>query len=205
MLYSAEVLRFAYPHGFGGFIQGVPEDLVAKLLDEPTLGAAGWKSRPVEIFEARRIHPDFTYILEGKHLPRAVNVGDSYYLVALTPVRLTDKDTPTGCIENRLKEHLPSGVTVQVLSAATGRCEVHGGLRAASREVRPNRSYLPAGSVWLFRLAGPDDSPAAAQLRAEALRGLNNAHLLGDRGETSFGFGHTVVGLGPTTGKENEE
>ena len=38
--------------------------------------------------------------------------------------------------------------------------------------------------------------------RARALRVLNDAHVLGPRSDASFGYGHTLVGVGPKMTEE---
>ncbi|MEZ5584375.1 MAG: hypothetical protein R3F37_17915 [Candidatus Competibacteraceae bacterium] len=63
---------------------------------------------------------------------------------------------------------------------------------SASGHSRPNRAYVPAGSAWWITLEGGDETR-----RAAALRLLNNAHVLGEPKEAAFGYGHTLVGLGP--------
>ena len=93
---------------------------------------------------------------------------------------------------------LPRDVRVRIHAALTGTPQIIGGYAMASGSSRPNRVYVPAGSAWWCTLEGGDTHQGAATLRL-----LNNAHTLGEPREALFGFGHTLVGLGPTIEETN--
>lgn len=187
MLYFLNTLRFhqagGLPCGLLGWLRGgLAERIPADALED-SLGAAGRKEKPAEFMAAPAFVPAFADLLGGRHLPDAVGEGDRFWLITLTPVALADPARPL----ERLGE-----VRIRTLGMLSGTPLTLGGYSLASKASRPNRRFLPAGTCWLFRLEGGD-----ARSRAAVLRQLNDAHLLGDRNLAGFGFGHTLVGLGP--------
>lgn len=186
-LYFAQALRFASESGLFGSLQG---PLAAGLSTQAlTQGAvpAGRKGRLAAFRAVSSLHPDWTFVMQGRHLPDTVDRDKQcFWLVALTPAFLTDPHRP-------LDRFIASGdVAVSVEAALTGAPMTVGGFEMASGRPRPNRLYVPAGSVWLIRLDGGTPDTRAATLRA-----LNNHHPLGDPTEAAMGFGHTLVGRGP--------
>ena len=184
LLYFAEGLRFQPRSGFAGELLAPVR--AASL--EDGAGQTGRKGRLVRFSSVEQWHADWRYLMDGSHLPEAVAEGTCFWLVALTPARLDNVHRPA------LRPALPLGVTVDFCAALTGRATALGGYELASRRARPNRLYLPAGSAWLIRLNG-----GTAELRAAALRALNDRHPLGPAEEAAMGFGHTIVGVGPLT------
>jgi CRISPR type III-B/RAMP module-associated protein Cmr3 len=200
MLFSNEVLRFKDRSGLAGWLE-VPSstDIAEDALTRGALASCGWKSRPAVLEELPDLDPDFQHVLEGRHLPNEVDEEQAFFLTALTPVYCERDVYAHGAIEHAMTTHAswPADVQVCVLASMTGPARVIGGLEAVSKKPRPNRSCWDAGSAWLFVLRGGD-----SRTRASALRVLNNAHTLGRRNDTSFGYGHTLTGVGP---KVNEE
>lgn len=201
-LFFAEVLRFRHPCGFAGWLSAtLPAAIPANALVRGELAACGWRRRPVALEALPDLDPDFAAILEGDHLPDRVTERDGFYLTALTPVPCSHgQATEVERAALRLPDW-PSGIALRVLGSLTGRPQILGGLEAASQRPRPNRSYWEAGSSWLVALQGGADSEAGELLRGRALKALNDAHFLGGE-EASFGYGHTVVGLGPKLDSE---
>ncbi|MFO0762670.1 MAG: type III-B CRISPR module-associated Cmr3 family protein [Byssovorax sp.] len=197
MLYFNQVLRFAGSSGLAGWLRGsLPGSIPPDALTRGDLCTCGYKSRPAVLEGLPDLDPDWLHVTNGDHLPKLAGEADTFFLVALTPIPIPPGDRPAiEIVANDLALHgsLPAGVSVRVLAALTGRPRVIGGIEAASRRTRPNRSYWEAGSAFLFELSG--GSPAE---RAQALRSLNNTHPLGSRDEASFGYGHTLVAIGET-------
>ncbi|KYF57863.1 hypothetical protein BE04_20310 [Sorangium cellulosum] len=206
MLFFGDVLRFRDRSGIAGWLSApLPPSIPRDALTRGDLAACGWRSRPAVLEELPPVDLDFTHLLEGRHLPVDVPEHQGFFLVALTPVPCKGSGlSAVASVEADLllNAPLPGGVTVHVLAALTGPPRVIGGLLAASKVPRPNRSYWEAGSTWLFVLRGGGAGASGAAARGEALRRLNDAHVLGDRGEASFGYGHTLVGVGPTVDVE---
>jgi CRISPR-associated protein Cmr3 len=142
--------------------------------------------------EAAEFHPQWVEIKAGAHLPPAVAENDYFWLLALTPSRIEKPSAP------ELNISFQGGVRLIIRAALTGPPETLGGYQMATGRSRPNRSFVPAGSSWLFRLEGGDE-----KTRAQALRQLHDKHVLGPAHEACFGFGHTLVGLGPLKGGES--
>ncbi len=186
-LYFAQALRFASGSGLFGILQGpLATGLRAQSLTQGAV-QTGRKGRLAAFRPVPSLHPDWTHVMQGRHLPETVDKGqDRFWLLALTPAFLTDPRQP-------LDRFTASGdVTVTVEAALTGAPMTVGGFEMASGRPRPNRLYVPAGSVWLIRLDG-----GTPEARAATLRALNNHHPLGDPTEAAMGFGHTLVGRGP--------
>lgn len=182
-LYFTHALRFTPGSGFYEEFAGVlPSRLRDRALSDGA-GQIGRKGRLARLVAAPRMHPDWDAVMEGAHLPEEVADRDEFWLLALTPVFLTDPRTPA-------LHDLPGGrVTVTIRAALTGKLETVGGFDLASGRPRPNRRLVPAGSAWRIRLSG-----GTARDRAATLRALHNHHPLGDRAEAAMGFGHTLIG-----------
>lgn len=188
MLYFLGTLRFEQsaqaPSGLLGWLRGDWDEGIPETALASGLAGAGRKERPVAFIEPPALDPVFQDLLDGHHLPTAVDPDELFWLVTTTPVAL---DSPTAPVDA-----LGDGVRFETVALLSGQSVTLGGYRYADARTRPNREYLAAGTCWLFRLTGGD-----AVSRAEALRRLNNCHRFGDPLEAAFGFGHTLVGLGP--------
>lgn len=186
-LYFAQALRFAPGSGLFGRLDGpLAAGLSAQSLTQGAV-QAGRKGRLAAFRPVPSLHPDWAHVMQGRHLPETVNWDEErFWLVALTPAFLTDPGQPLD------RFTASGGVTVIVEAALTGASMTVGGFEMVSGRPRPNRLYVPAGSVWLIRLDG-----STPEARAAALRALNNHHILGDPTEAAMGFGHTLVGRGP--------
>lgn len=205
MLFFGEVLRFKYPCGLAGWLTAPAVlDIPADALTRGDLAACGWKSRPAILEELPAVDPDFQHVVDGAHLPSNASEDQGFFLVALTPVPCGEDHSAVEAAQRYLdaRAHLSASVEVEVLAALTGPPRVIGGLEAASKKPRPNRSYWEAGSTWLVVLRGGGDGEHGAAVRGKALRALNNAHVLAGSGEASFGYGHTLVGVGPRVDKQ---
>lgn len=203
MLFSAEVLRFRAsgrrPSGLAGWLSAsLPPGIPADALTHGDLATCGWRSRPVVLEALPQVDPDFEHVTRGDHLPDQATEDQGFFLTALTPAPCAVGQSSIQAVQRSLvaDPRWPAAVEVRVLASLTGAPRVIGGLETASRRPRPNRSYWEAGSAWIFVLRG--GTPAA---RAEALRALNDAHVLG-REEASFGYGHTLVGVGPRVNED---
>jgi hypothetical protein len=197
MLFTAGVLRFrtsGCPSGLAGWLSAsLPPRIPADALTRGDLATCGWRSRPVVLEALPPVDPDFEHVTRGNHLPDKASEGQVFFLVAVTPAPCATEYSSIHAVERSIADHprWPAAVEVRVLASMTGAPRVIGGMETASRRPRPNRSYWEAGSAWAFVLRG--GTPVA---RAEALRALNDSHVLG-RAEASFGYGHTLVGIGP--------
>jgi CRISPR type III-B/RAMP module-associated protein Cmr3 len=194
MLFSAGVLRFRTSSGLAGWLSAsLPPGIPADALARGDLATCGWRSRPVVLDALPPIDPDFEHVIQGGHLPGDATEAQGFFLVALTPAPCAVGQSSIDAVERSITGYSrwPAAVEVRVLASMTGVPHVIGGLETVSRRPRPNRSYWEAGSAWIFVLRG--GTPAT---RAEALRVLNDAHILGGK-EASFGYGHTLVGVGP--------
>jgi CRISPR-associated protein Cmr3 len=189
LLYFAEALRFdpdfeKHPSGLFGELRATlspPLDAAALAAGSGQLGRKGRLGR-FSVVEV--LHPDWEHVMNGDHLPGEVADDMLFWLVAITPVRLSDPTAPS------LDAAVPSGVSVRFVAALTGRPMPLGGYQLAKRGVRPTRLYVPAGSAWLFQVSG-----GLSAGRAAALRALHGRHPLGPRQEAAMGFGHTLVGI----------
>lgn len=200
MLYFADVLRFRYPSGIAGFLDApLPPRIPRDALSRGDMATCGWRSRPAVLEALPRLDPDFEILLRGEHLPQSVAEDQGFFLVALTPLQCGKEEIAHGAIERDVTRlpSWPAGVRICVMASLTGPRRVIGGLEMASMRPRPNRSYWEAGSAWLFTLRGGGEGERGASARARALQALNDAHALGPREEASFGYGHTLVGVGP--------
>lgn len=200
MLYFADVLRFAHPSGFAGWLDApLPASIPSDALTRGSLCACGWRSRPAILEPLPKLDPDFESLLKGDHLPERVEEEQAFFLLALTPVPCNPSEKVELGVEKDVRRDVgwPRDVEIRVLASMTGRPRVIGGLEMASKRARPNRSYWPAGSAWLFVLRGGGSGDSGSSARARALRVLNDAHVLGSRNDASFGYGHTLVGVGP--------
>ncbi len=191
MLYFLSALRFDRDSGLLGGLSGIlPNPLRRDSLTQGS-GSAGRKGRLVTFRGAGRLHPVWRRILEGRHLPDEVEDGARFWLLSLTPVRVGDPPNP------HLMAKVPSGVEVEFVTALTGRPIAIGGYEIATGRPRPNRLYAPGGSTWLIKISG-----GTPEERGKALRQLHDQHPLGPPQEAAFGFGYTLVGLGPATTEE---
>lgn len=199
MLFSTGVLRFRTSSGLAGWLSAsLPPRIPADVLTRGDLATCGWRSRPVVLDALPPVDPDFEHVTRGDHLPDTATEDQGFFLVALTPAPCAIGQSSIDAVERSIGGHprWPAAVEVSVLASMTGAPRVIGGLETASRRPRPNRSYWEAGSAWIFVLRG--STPAA---RAQALRVLNDAHVLGGE-QGSFGYGHTLVGVGPRVNQD---
>jgi hypothetical protein len=192
MLYALEALRFSDGSGLLGWFSGSTDERIPVDVFERGVLGAGRKRRVALMDKIGSVHPAWQELLEGRHLPNRVKENDDFWLFSLTPAKMTDVLTPG------LKVSLPPALEIVFKGAITKPPITLGGYQMATGQSRSNRPYLPAGSVWLFQLKGAD-----AETRAEVLRMLNDAPALDYDCENRFGFGHTLVGIGPN-GKEIE-
>lgn len=198
MVFSTQVLRFRASgrrsSGLAGWLSAslpprIPGDALSR-----GLAACGWRSRPVALEALPPVDPDFEHVIQGKHLPAEAAEDQGFFLTALTPAPCAVGQPSLQAVARSIvaAPRWPVAVEVRVLASLTGPPRVIGGLETVSRRPRPNRSYWEAGSAWLFVLRG--GTPAD---RARALRVLHDAHVLGGE-QASFGYGHTLVGVGPS-------
>lgn len=87
---------------------------------------------------------------------------------------------------------------MRVVTALTGRPVTLGGFDLTTGGPRPNRAYVPGGSAWLVEVTG-----GSPEERRDRLVALHDRHPLGPAEEARFGFGHTLVGLGPKPLEDN--
>ncbi|GAA0597305.1 type III-B CRISPR module-associated Cmr3 family protein [Caenispirillum bisanense] len=188
-LFFTEALRFKPGSGLFCSLTGrLAPGLRAAALEQGAV-SAGRKGRLACFRPAPSVHPDWLHVMDGRHLPDAVEGADErFWLLAITPAHLPDPRRPLA------RTSWPDGVEVVVEAALTGKLEAMGGFDITSGRPRPNRMYVPAGSAWLIRLRGGSPDSRAAVLRA-----LHDRHPLGDPAEAAMGFGHTLVGRGPLT------
>ncbi|MEO5378627.1 MAG: hypothetical protein H7832_12715 [Magnetococcus sp. DMHC-6] len=195
MLYSLLTLRFADQSGFFGELDG---DLAVRIPQDALttgFGTAGHKGRAVAFEPVEEMHPQWLKLLQGEHLPPEVTTEEDafFWLLTLTPVWLEDVFKP------RLNVVLPQDVRVQFRGAMTGDPIALGGFQMNGQASRSNKLYIPAGSAWLFQLRGGD-----LISRRRALSMLHNAHIIGSKQEEArFGFGYTLVGMGPSRPEVN--
>lgn len=194
MLYLLEHLRFQPDSGFWGSFSGTLHERLGPEPFSQGVGAAGRKARLVSIEEPPPLTNHWRELFSGRHLPRQPDARALFWLYLLTPVRLEKgkaPNRPLGGVRLR-QEELPPGVVIHCRAALTGAPLTLGGMDTAQGRSRPNHAYLPAGSAWLFEIETTDQT-----LRGETLQRLNNTHPLGDPEEARFGFGQTLVGIGP--------
>ncbi len=195
MLYLLEHLRFRPESGLWANFSGSLAERIGQDALQRGIGAAGRKGRLVAMEEPPPLATAWRDLLSGRHLGGDAG-GSLFWLYLLTPARL-DGETGSGGLPPfgrvRLRwEIIPTGVTVRCRAALTGPPITLGGMDTARGRSRPNYTYLPPGSAWLLEIIAND-----AALVRETLENLNNTHPLGDPEEARFGFGHTLVGIGP--------
>jgi CRISPR-associated protein Cmr3 len=187
MLYFAEALRFAPDSGLLGHLLATVDDrLHGRSLSEGS-GLAGRRGRLAAFRTVELFDPDWEGVFSGNHIPAHVGEGDRFWLLAITPVRA----------EPEVRIPPVEGVQIEFQAKLTGRPFPIGGFQFADGKPRPNHMYLPAGSAWLFRIVGGDSAS-----RREAILALHDRHPLGPPSEAAFGFGHTLIGIGPRTTEE---
>lgn len=187
MLYFLDTLRFSHRSGFWGRLTAPNLDDFEPNALTKGMSSFGRKGRLVRFDAVAEFDPAWRRVDLGEHLPTSVNETDRFWLITLSPLRVEDTRNLTPRIS------LPPDVVVHVEAALTGSPLVLGGFSLANGAARPNRLYAPAGSAWAIRLlGGTHDS------RASALRALHNKHPFGSLEEAAMGFGHIVVGLGPS-------
>jgi CRISPR-associated protein (Cas_Cmr3) len=186
MLYSLSTLRFKASAGLVGWFSGRLDERISRRAFFDGVAGAGRKRRLVAFEEIPDFHPTWKSIKSGAHLPSSVKEKQLFWLLALTPACISNALAP------ELRAQFPEGVRTVIRSALTGPPGTLGGYQMATGRSRANQPYVPAGSAWLFHLEGGDDDT-----RAQALRRLHDRHILGPAREAGFGFGHTMVGIGP--------
>jgi CRISPR-associated protein Cmr3 len=192
MLYFSQALRFKRGSGLLGCLQAsLDHRLDARCLTSG-VGQAGRKGRLVEFRPVEKLDPNWEYIIQGKHLPELVKDDERFWLVMLTPVRISNPRDPS--LRTSFQD-----IQVEFIAALTGRAFSIGGFQIVGGSPRPNCLYLPAGSAWLIQLRGGN-----LESRASALRALHNNHPLGPANEAAMGFGHTLIGLVPTQTTESQ-
>jgi CRISPR type III-B/RAMP module-associated protein Cmr3 len=195
MLYFLEMLRFDELCGFAGslsapaFSEGIPDDALHR-----GLAFTGRKGR-LACFERlpETVAESLRGLASADHIPSEVAPGFTFWLVLASPVCLKEPRDPFAGVSPQ------DGVHFRTLGALVGEAEIHGGFDLVSHSARPNRRFLPAGSTWCVAVEDGD-----SRSRAAALSRLHDAHVLGDPGEASLGFGHTFVSLfDPSTGRSD--
>ncbi|RKX59102.1 MAG: hypothetical protein DRP37_07040 [Thermodesulfobacteriota bacterium] len=184
LLYFLEMLRFRSHSGLLGYFSGAVSERIPDDALYSGTGTAGRKGRLVAFERVDRIHPLWRVLMEGRHLPEKVDEKDEFWLLCITPLRISSPGKPATV------RPLPGRVQMKILAALTGPPVYFGGYAMATGRSRPNMPYAPAGSVWRFTLKGGDEKE-----RAEALRLLNNSHTLAEDAEALFGYGHCLVGV----------
>ena len=190
LLYFLETLRFQSGSGLMGSFTGTVADSIPPDALVSGVGTAGRKGRLVAFEPVKHIHGKWQKIMEGEHLPDAVDENARFWLINLTPAQLDEPCTPF--------LNLPptaGNATVEILASLTGKPICLGGYAMATGKSRANRTYVPPGSAWWIRIKGGKDD----EDRALFLKSLNNANILINNKEASFGFGHCIVGLSKIT------
>ncbi len=212
MLYRLEHLRFDGCSGFWGRFSGTLDHRLGKDPFSKGLGGAGRKGRLVA-FE-KTLSPVFqwTALLKGQHLPEGDGNLGLFWLYLLTPAAMVppERRQQSPLLPGHVRlamDGLPGRVTlvfsgkdpavqesayIRCISAITGPPVTLGGMDIAKGTTRGNQSYIPAGSAWLLEIKGEN-----SRHLKEICNQLNNTHLLGDPDQACFGFGHTLVGIGP--------
>lgn len=192
LLYFVEALRFGPESGMWARLASpASHDFEVDAL-ETDIGAFGRKGRVVHFESAQELDADWNSVLAGEHLPKTVQESERFWLVTLSPIRVANAFTL------RPREALPDGVSMKIDAALTGSPVALGGFSLTRGAARPNRLYVPAGSSWAIRLLG-----GTPRTRAQALRTIHDAHPFGPPEEAAMGFGHILVGRGPSgTGDE---
>ncbi len=212
MLYRLEHLRFDGRSGFWGRFSGTLDHRLGKDSFSKGLGGAGRKGRLVAFEEASSPVSQWTKLLNGQHLPTGNGDSGWFWLYLLTPAAMVppEQRSQGSLLPGHVRlaiEGLPGRVPlvfsgkdpavqksayIRCISAITGHPVTLGGMDMAKGTTRGNQSYIPAGSAWLLEIKGEN----SGHLK-EICNQLNNTHLLGDPDQACFGFGHTLVGIGP--------
>ena len=199
LLYTRQRLRFREGSGIWSSLDiDQPNPSLNPDALQSGVAHAGNRVRPVELVRPPEKSADWQEIehptdrlaqLSGEESDRKVLV----WLYLASPVFITaDQSSP------RVHSGAGSGVKVRVRAAFVGPPEVHGGFRMASGVPRGNQMLVPAGSVWLIELTG--GQPAERKSVLEALHGgysLAHPENKDERAHAAFGFGRTLVGIGP--------
>jgi CRISPR type III-B/RAMP module-associated protein Cmr3 len=183
MLFSVEQLRFDGRGGFLGTLRGdVSSRVPADALTQGTAAFGRW-NRLVALEEAPDLDSDLTSLLNAEALRSSFSDRTYFWMMLLTPARLTKPLRPT-------LHGVTDAEQIEIRGAVLGSPLTLGGYSLAERRARPNQRYVPAGSAWLFQVPGvPDDR------RGEIVRALNRSHCLGDEEEARMGFGQVLVGI----------
>lgn len=185
MLYRLDALRFEAGGGWYGRFSGALDERITDHALTDGAANAGRKGRVVAFEPAPEPVEAWRSVCRGEHL-KDTDPGGAFWLLLLSPVHLADPRRPA------LHVTLPGGVRPVFRAALTGPPVVIGGYAMVGSRPRPNLAYVPAGSAWLFGLEG-----GSADQRRAVLAILNDGHVLGDPEAARFGFGHTLVGIGP--------
>jgi CRISPR/Cas system CMR-associated protein Cmr3 (group 5 of RAMP superfamily) len=188
MLYFIDSLRFDRNSGLMGNLQASLDDRLQPESLGIGAGSVGRKGRLALFRSIERVHPIWDKVMEGQHLPEEVSNNSHFWLINLTPVHLEDPLKP------KIRMSYLPDVKIDIRAALTGRPIPVGGYEIATGRPRPVRHYIPEGSAWLIRLSG-----GTSEDRRNCLFKMHNAHCLGPSEDAAFGFGHTLVGLGPLT------
>lgn len=176
----------------------------------PGVGGAGRKGRLVAFEPGTDMVESWLKILAGIHLTGLPDNERYFWLYLLSPadiepaynkkgpvllpgnVRLSTEQLPGNVRLVDRTDPLPDGPYIRCVSAVTGPPVILGGMDMVRGTSRANNAYVPAGSAWLLEIHGksPDHTH-------QILREFNNTHRLGDPDKAVFGFGHTLVGIGP--------
>ncbi|NIA10431.1 MAG: hypothetical protein GWP10_12060 [Nitrospiraceae bacterium] len=184
LLYFLETLRFKEGSGLMGNFSGTVDNRIPPDALISGTGYVGRKGRLVAFEQAADLHPKWQEIMKGEHLPHSVGEDDRFWLINLTPAALAEPGIPE-------KNPAASGhAGFEIVASLTGKPLYLGGYSMATGKSRPNRAYAPAGSAWWIKIKGRNDNE-----RARILRSLNNANILANEAEASFGFGHCIVGI----------
>ena len=216
MLYRLEHLRFDGHSGFWGRFSGTLDRRLGKDPLSKGLGGAGRKGRLIAFERALPLVAQWSGLLKGQHLPGESGDSGLFWLYLLTPAAMVppERRQQRHLLPGQVRlaiDRLPGrvsivhsgkdpgfqGATIRCVSAVTGPPVTLGGMDMAKGTTRGNQSYIPAGSAWLLKIKGEN-----SRHLKEICNQLNNTHLLGDPDQACFGFGHTLVGIGPEKYKE---
>jgi hypothetical protein len=187
MLYAVDQLRF---DGEGGFIGGLSFSGSLRGLSEAVLSSGtapfGRWHRLAALEPVPDLVEPWSKVVNGEHLPREPEEDARFWMVSVTPWRLEPGDEAMRPAIHGVRGADP----IQILGSVLGKALTLGGYSMAERRARPNQTYVPAGSAWLFSIPG-----VSKQRRGEIVRDLNGAHCLGPREESRMGFGRVLVGI----------
>ena len=188
LLYFLRAVRHQPASGLAGWLNAeLPPDIPPDAL-EFGIFRGGRKARPLALQPLPPLHPTWSDLQQGNHLPSEIEDRSRVWLYLATPMYFEG---------DPCRPPIPSvgGVEVRVLAALLGKPVVVGGMvryggRGQAARVLENLPYVPPGSAWLVELVGgPNDD------RIKTLRSLHNACALGRTKDRSFGFGRTFIGL----------